>query len=49
MLQPDEPGRYKVTGKEYQALLRLFACVSALKEIEPQLWDRLGLVSMGQV
>ena len=48
MLQPDEPNRFKVTGKEYQAFLRLFACVSALKEIKPQLWERLGLVKMGK-
>ena len=50
MLQPDEnePWRYKVTGKRYQAFLRLFAVVSALKEIEPELWELLGLIDMGK-
>ena len=50
MLQPaeNEPGRYKMTGKRYQAFLRLFAAVSALNEIEPELWELLGLVKMGR-
>jgi len=42
--QIDADGRAKMTGKEYQALLRLFAAISALKEVGPVLWDRLALV-----
>lgn len=46
--QIDKDGRARMTGKEYQALLRLFAAISALKEVDPILWDRLGLLSMGK-
>lgn len=41
---PDKYGRAKMAGKEYQALLRMFAAKSSLLEIDPVLWDRMGLV-----
>lgn len=39
--QKDIDGKYKLTGREYTALLRLFAAQTALMEVEEVLKDRL--------
>lgn len=44
---PDSEGKYPMTGKEYTALLRIFATETALVETEPVLRDRLRTIPNG--
>lgn len=44
---PDNEGKYPMTGKEYTALLRIFATETALVETEPVLRDRLRTIPNG--
>lgn len=47
MIQSDEKGCYKLSGKEYMELLHLFAASSTLKYNEPHLKERLQLIPNG--
>lgn len=47
MLHEDEPGRYKLSQREYMELMQIFAAFSALKKGEPWLKDRIRTIPNG--